>query len=248
MLQGVNIGAFDKGAGTFAELQPVIGKTPAVGAGVDLEVEGELALHGHLRAIDLVGAAVREVEIEEGALRKVQDHQLFQKSRRMRFTDLPWHEARAVLVEIGLAQGKGAHALHRALDGAGDRAGIGHVVGNVRARIDAGEHEVRLDVHYLPDAHDDAIGRRAAQREMLVGNLAQPQRFGKAQRMGKAALVRLGRDDPDIVRERARDPLQRGEPFGMNAVIIRKQDAHRLRPPVRSSSIHPYKAAKRPES
>lgn len=66
--------------------------------------------------------------------------------------------------------------------------------------------------------------------------------------MGKTALVGLGRHDPDIVGQRARDPLQRSKAFGVNAVVIRKQDAHRLRPPVRSWSIRPYKAAKRPES
>ena len=43
---------------------------------------------------------------------------------------------------VGLRQGDRRHAEDRALDGAGDRAGIGHVLGDVLAAVDAGEHEI----------------------------------------------------------------------------------------------------------
>jgi hypothetical protein len=44
--------------------------------------------------------------------------------------------------------------------------------------------------------------------------------------MGRAALVGLGRDHPDIVRERHRDLLEHVEPGRFDAVVIGDEDAH----------------------
>ena len=53
-------------------------------------------------------------------------------------------ESVAAAGAVGLRQRDGRDAEHRALDRARDRAGIGHVLGDVLAAIDAGEDEVGL--------------------------------------------------------------------------------------------------------
>ena len=54
----------------------------------------------------------------------------------------------------------------RAFHGAGDGAGIDHVLADIAAAIDARQHEIELlAVEHVTHAHDDAIGRRAAHRD-----------------------------------------------------------------------------------
>jgi hypothetical protein len=52
------------------------------------------------------------------------------------------------------------------------------------------------------------------------GDLAQPQRIVERQRMRDAALVGLGRDDPDVVGELAGDRLERLQARRVDAVVI----------------------------
>lgn len=172
MFQSVDIGAFAEGAETLAEAQPVIGKTAAILTFFHGQAEIELALPGHGNALHILGSAIGEIQIEEGAIGQFHIHQLAQEVRRIGLGDFPRHDA-AIGVAEGLAECKGAHALQRAFDGAGNGAGIGHVIGHVGAGIDAGKHEIGLFRQDFANAHDDAIGRRAAQREMLVGNFSQ---------------------------------------------------------------------------
>jgi hypothetical protein len=44
--------------------------------------------------------------------------------------------------------------------------------------------------------------------------------------MGKAALVRLWRDDPHVVGQFASDPFEDREALGMDAVVIGQENAH----------------------
>src|SRR5690606_28606838 len=112
----------------------------------------------------------------EGAVRQIDLYQLADEARGIAFGYLPGNET-AGGVLAGLAERDGAYTLEGSLDRAGDRARIGHVVGHIGADVDAGKHEVRLLVENLAHAHDDAIRRRAAQREMAIRNLAQAQRL-----------------------------------------------------------------------
>ena len=84
-----------------------------------------------------------------------------------------------------------------------------------------------MSVEQVARAHDDAVGRRAAHRETPLGDLAQPQRVVERQRMGDARLVVFRRDHPDVVGKLARDLLAHVEPFGVDAVVVGDQDAHR---------------------
>ena len=60
----------------------------------------------------------------------------------------------------------------------------------------------------------------------MLNFLAHAQGLRQRQRMGKARLVGLGRDDPDVVGHASRDSLQDREPFGMDAVVVGQKDAH----------------------
>jgi hypothetical protein len=60
--------------------------------------------------------------------------------------------------------------------------------------------------------------------------------------MRKAALVRFRRHHPDVVGERAGNPLENGKALGMDAIVIGQQNSHlnpcrktRLNRPFRSS-------------
>jgi hypothetical protein len=44
--------------------------------------------------------------------------------------------------------------------------------------------------------------------------------------VGKAALIKLGRDDPDVVAELRRDPLKGHQARGMDAVIVGDENTH----------------------
>ena len=102
---------------------------------------------------------------------------------------------------IGLRQRDRGDAEHGAFHRAGDSAGIDHVLADIAAAIDAGEHEIDLlAVEHMARAHDDAIGRRAAHRETALGDFAQPQRIVQRQRMRDAGLIVLRRHHPDVVR------------------------------------------------
>ena len=91
---------------------------------------------------------------------------------------------------VGLRQRERGNAEDRALDGAGDRAGIGHVLGGVAAAVDARQHQIgRWPSRMWRDAHDDAVGRRALDGEAALADLAQPQRIVERQRMRDAGLV-----------------------------------------------------------
>ena len=132
---------------------------------------------------------------------------------------------------IGLRQGDGAHAEHGPPSiAAAMGARIADILGNVLAAIDAGEDQIRLAIGQdRAHRHDDAIRRRALHGKMTLGYFAQAQRIVERERMRDAALIRLGRDDDDVVRQLPRDRLQRLQAGSVDAVVIGAEDAHGLR-------------------
>ena len=75
-------------------------------------------------------------------------------------------------------------------------------------------------------AHDHAIGRRAAHREMARADFAQPQRIVQRQRMRDAGLIEFRRHHPDVVGQRARDLLDDLQAGGVDAVVIGAENSH----------------------
>ncbi len=152
---------------------------------------------------------------------------LVDRLRRESLRRFPDRPLAALDAAVGLRQRDGGNAEQRALDGRRDGAGIGDVLGDVLAAIDAGEHEIGLLVgEQAPDRHQHAIGRRALHREMLGRDLAQAQRGRQREGMRDAGLIGLGRDDPHIVGELLGDALQKLEAGGVHAVVVGEQDAH----------------------
>jgi hypothetical protein len=78
----------------------------------------------------------------------------------------------------------------------------------------------------MAHSHHDAVGRRALHGKPAFLHLAQPQRIVERERMRDAGLIGFRRDDPDVVRERARDLGAHVEPRRMDAVVVGNEDAH----------------------
>src|SRR5947207_7520506 len=135
--------------------------------------------------------------------------------------------------------------LHRRRDG----TGIGQILADIAAAIDPGQHEIgRFVAQQALDGEQDAIGRRAVAPITPRGDLGEAQRPARRQRVAGAALLLLRRDDPDIVRQLARDFLQNLDTRRPDPVIIRYQDpafvpVDRFSHPLRSPSVRPYRVA-----
>jgi hypothetical protein len=126
-----------------------------------------------------------------------------------------------------LAERDGRNAQQGTFHRPSHRARIEHVVGKVLAAVDAGDHQVGLRADNHLEAHNDAIRRRAANRETPLASLAHADRIGQRERMRHAGLVGLRRDYPNLVRKRASNPLRRFQPRRMDAVIVGNEDFHK---------------------
>jgi hypothetical protein len=97
---------------------------------------------------------------------------------------------------------------HRALHSASHSARINHVLTGIAAAVDPGENEIgTLLAKQMKHAHDNAIGRSAANCESALGHLAKAQRIVERKRMRNARLVIFRRDHPNVVGKHARDLL-----------------------------------------
>ena len=118
---------------------------------------------------------------------------------------------------------RGGRALHRG----GDRAGEGHVLGDVLATIDAGEHKIRRSaLNQVFDTKQHAIGRRSRHRKALLARFAHADRRRQCQRTRRAGFFLFRRNHPDIVAERARDFFEDREACRVDAVVIGAENAH----------------------
>ena len=98
-LHRVKVGALAQFGRVAAKAQPVIRQAAPVRPLLDAEIVGELALAGDARALDLVGLAAREVQVEEGAYRQIDGEQLLEQRRRQRLGCLVGNDALLVLDE-----------------------------------------------------------------------------------------------------------------------------------------------------
>ncbi len=87
---------------------------------------------------------------------------------------------------------------HQSLGRGRDRPGVGHIVAEVRAMIDAGDDEIELlarQIGNTPHGQKDAVGGRAVDAEDTLLVPADPQRTVQRQGTAGPALLPLGRHD-----------------------------------------------------
>ena len=125
-----------------------------------------------------------------------------------------------------------------------DRAGVQHIGREVRATVDAGEHEVdgTVRIHERFEVELHAVRRRAGDAPGLGG--AELERDARhffdldgtmdVQRVRHAALFVPRRGDVDFVRLRELR-RERAQAFGCDAVVVRYQNAHGVTSPLSPS-------------
>ena len=108
-------------------------------------------------------------------------------------------------------------AEHDALQSRRDRAGVGDVVAQVRAVVDAGDDQVGLEAVDQPERRQPhAVDRRpvarVADRAVVERHLGHPQRAPERDRARRRRLVGVGRDhrELDVVEGDQRPPEARG--------------------------------------
>ncbi len=109
-----------------------------------------------------------------------------------------------------------------------DRAGVGDVIAEIAAVIDAGEDELRSTLEaarHSSHRQEHAIGRSSVDREARVVELPQAKRATHGQRMARAALLSIRRHDLHLA-EVAHRGVQREQAFGLDPIVIGQQDSH----------------------
>src|SRR5689334_6845338 len=101
-------------------------------------------------ALDLFRAAVRKIDVDQYAFTHAASEHAPNDVRRKAQTGFPeWRLAAARFV--GLRQRYGGNAEHGAFHGAGDRAGIDHILADIAAAIDAGQDQIDLlAIQHMP--------------------------------------------------------------------------------------------------
>ena len=197
-IDGGEVGAL-RGAGAAPlERQPVVGIAPGVAALLDLQEAGvPPALHRDQGSCNRIGLPVGEIDVHDAGRHPLDRQQLADEARRVCQCRLPAHRL-ATLEAERLRQSDGADAEDGALEGTGDGAGVGDILGHVGAAVDAGEHELRrLLLQDVAHAHDDAVGGRAAHSEGALVDLAHAQGLVQRERVAGAGLVGLRRHHPE---------------------------------------------------
>src|ERR1043165_163902 len=122
-------------------------------------------------------------------------------------------------------EGDGGDVEQRSFERGGDRAGVGDVVAEVRAEVDAGDDEVgAVLLHQLQDRQVHAVRRRAVDDPLVLFELQEAQRTVERERVRGRALLAVGRDDDDVAgRLQRRGEL--AQAFAVDAVVVGEEDA-----------------------
>ena len=228
-LDRLQIGAVIEGVLDLVEPEPEIAVAARVAAFDDgaarIVVE---TLPDDADALDRLGCDCGEVDVDQRAL----GHRRVQQGREHLGPPFARRAERHIIAHafagIDLAERDRAHPCQRALDGGGDGAGIGDVVGQVCPAVDAREDQIGGRGHDGAERHHHRVGRRAGDGKTPLSELLQADRAGEGERMACARLL-LGRGaDPDIVGELACDVLQHLEAGGVDAVVIGEEDSHQV--------------------
>ncbi len=124
-----------------------------------------------------------------------------------------------------LAEGQGRDAKESALEGGAHGPGVGHVVADVEAEVDAGADQVRRPVLQHPQHRQvDAVGGRAVDRVPVLAHFLHTKRPAQGQGMPRRALLAVRRHDEDLGQLR-QGGGQGLDPLGEDAVVVGHQDA-----------------------
>ena len=230
---------------------PVIGSAARVVPLDQVVAELAAALGGHFDALDRAGRHIREVDVEVDVAGPFDRDQLSDQLGRVPFGRGPFGRT-GVVGE--LAQGDRGQSHQGAFHGRGDGARIGHVLAQIAAPVHTGQDQVgRVILEDVADRQQHAVRGRAVHGEMAVGQAADAQGMAQGQGMAGAALLRLGRHHPDIVRKGPRDLLEGLEPGRVHAVVVGEQDPrsgqltqrrrHVRRPARKAGPSRPYRDA-----
>ena len=126
---------------------------------------------------------------------------------------------------------------HDALERRGDRAGVGDVVAQVRAVVDAGDDQLGLEVLDQAELRRSARSRPACRRSRSRSSRRRSRspatHSGRRVVIIRAIAERLpsGRDHEQLdARHRRERAAQRQQPLGVDAVVVGEQNVH-ARPP-----------------
>ncbi len=122
-----------------------------------------------------------------------------------------------------LTQRQRGDAQHHRGHGAADGAGEHRFHAEIQPSVHAGEHELRRCVlHDVAQAHRGAVAGGAGDAEAPGATLGEPQRVMQADRVGLAALIVFGCDDPDLVGNLGGDFLQHFHAGSVDPIVVRQ--------------------------
>ncbi len=125
---------------------------------------------------------------------------------------------------------KRLQAANGALHGRGDGAGVGEVPAQVRAVVDAGDHDVGPAVpHDLQERQGNAVGGGAGagmgEGAVREGGLAQSQRLVQRDAVAAGAARPVRRHDGDLG-HRVERLFEHEQAISVHAVVVGNQDPH----------------------
>ena len=130
----------------------------------------------------------------------------------------------AVVVAVE-GKGNGGEAEKVGFGGGGDGAGIEGVVTHVRAVVDAGQDQIRLEIGQGVQGEVDAVGGGAADVVEAVFGLFELQGAVEGERVADAAAVALGGDNAHVG-EFGGDAGEDGDALCEIAVVVADEDVH----------------------
>ena len=126
---------------------------------------------------------------------------------------------------LSLAEGNGGHTSLGRLETCADGAGAADVVREIRAGVDAAQHQVGSPrVQEAVESDEHAVGRRAVDCEASLPAWLDLHVLPPAQRAPASALIRGGRDHPHVLAALTRRAFQYRQSAGVDSVVVDDDD------------------------
>ena len=184
-------------------------------------------------AADLVPGTIRHVDVEDRVGRQRIDEQPLHEHERGLRGGLVVH---GLMVVAGQRHGDRRQAEEAPFHRRRDRAGIDDIVAEVRRVVDAGHHDVGLEVEQSGQREMDAVGRRARDAVAAVVHAGDADGLVERQRIAGARAVAIWRDDGD-----AADDSQTFGQYAyagrVDAVVVGNQNSHAVGPRKQAESL-----------
>ena len=130
-------------------------------------------------------------------------------------------------LEGGQRDGNGRNAHQVGLHGGRHRTGVGDIITQVGAVIDAGDHQIGPERQQAVDAHVDAVGRCAVHGKETIAQLEYPQGRVQGQGVSGGAPLPVGSDHRDLA-QIPQSFCQGQDTGGMDAVVVGDHDVHEM--------------------